>query len=69
MLSSLSSNVYEQNSLRLNLPKLVVRFLFIAAVLLPVPHLSQAKTATIHSLHSTLKAQVAIADAFRKGFG
>ena len=39
MLSKLASDVYEQNSIKYNLPKLVVRFLFISAVLLPLTKL------------------------------
>lgn len=54
MLSSLASDIYEQNSLKLNLPKLIVRFLFISGVLLPVTDLSKVKEATIQSLHVTL---------------
>ena len=69
MLSQLSSDLFEKNSLRFNLPMLVVRFLFMSAILLPHSHISRVKEATIHSLHSTLKAQVTVADAFRKGFG
>ena len=35
MLSQLSSDLFEKNSLRFNLPMLVVRFLFMSAILLP----------------------------------
>mmetsp|Transcript_3375 Transcript_3375/g.4482 ORF Transcript_3375/g.4482 Transcript_3375/m.4482 type:complete len:86 (-) Transcript_3375:1191-1448(-) len=69
MLTKLSSDVYVENALKKNLQVLVIRFLFISAVLMPIEYLKNAKTAIVHSLFATMKAQVVVADTFRKGYG
>lgn len=54
MISKLSSDLYEENALKKNLQKLVVKFLFVFAVLLPTQQLDNAKTTLVQSLYSTL---------------
>ena len=69
MVSKLSSDLYEENALKKNLQKLVVKFLFVFAVLLPTEQLEKAKTALVQSLYSTLQGQIIFAETFRNNNG
>ena len=69
MISKLSSDLYEENALKKNLQKLVVKFLFVFAVLLPTEQLEKAKTALVQSLYSTLQGQIIFAETFRNNNG
>ena len=63
------SKVQEQSTLEQNLPKLIIQFLFISAVMLPLSRLREVAHSTITSLYASLKAQIIVAEAFRKNFG
>ena len=70
LMSNLSQELFNENVFRKNYPKLVVRVLFICAVCTDNPEvLQQLKQAVIAGMYSTFKAQLLLADIFRKNFG
>ena len=70
LMSSLSLELLNENVFRKNYQKLVVRVLFICAVCTDNHEvLQQLKQAVIASMYSTFKAQLLLADIFRKNFG
>ena len=70
LMSNLSQELFNENVFRKNYQKLVVRVLFICAVCTDNPEaLQQLKQAVIAGMYSTFKAQLLLADIFRKNFG
>ena len=70
LMSNLSQELFNENVFRKNYQKLVVIVLFICAVCTDNPEaLQQLKQAVIAGMYSTFKAQLLLADIFRKNFG